>query len=294
MYLKIFVTLSWFIGLSFLQSIHAQSIWATEVLDYTFTNSQNGFGQQPQYFPMNVLGSVANSATPTAPASAPWDVCAMGKGGHITLGFNPPIIDLPGADFTVFENAFYYGNNQIFDEWMLVSVSIDGVNWFTFPYDSLTGQGLAGRTPTAAAGANYQNPIESGGDSFDLGALGLTEIRYVRVTDATRFQTPDRLSSDLDAIVAIHQSTTVAKDYLASNFNTALVKFDINDNKIQVDSPTPISILHLYALNGESIASISPFATNQFALPAQLPACFLVLIEQKGRRYYQKVFKATI
>ncbi|MDW8133969.1 MAG: hypothetical protein RMJ66_02770 [Bacteroidia bacterium] len=92
---------------------------------------------------------------------------------------------------------------------MIVEVSQDGENWRTFPYDSLTGRGLAGRTPTGcmscSAPINWQDPAQAGGDTFDLRVVGLPWIRFVRVRDATHWQSPDRLSAELDGIVAIHQ-----------------------------------------------------------------------------------------
>jgi hypothetical protein len=133
----------------------------------------------------------------------------LGKGGWIALEFDPPIPNGPGVDFIVFENPIMVpANGYIFDEWMTVSVSLDGTTWHTFAYDSLTGEGMAGRTPTAAFGTNLQDPALAGGDGFDLDELGLAQVRYVRVDDATRFQTPDRLSAELDGIVAVHVPVT--------------------------------------------------------------------------------------
>jgi hypothetical protein len=137
-------------------------------------------------------------------------VVSIGKGGHIALEFNPPLRNGPGADFTVFENVLVPLNNgPVFDEWLVVSVSNDGVNWYTFAHDTLTGAGMAGRTPTAATGADYHDPSQSGGDSYDLTELGLETARYVRVEDATRYQDALRLAAELDAVAAIHQVTSV-------------------------------------------------------------------------------------
>ena len=168
-------------------------------MDYAFGTSQT-FGQDSAYFPANVLGPVGPGVSTTTPASTPYEVVSLGKGGFIVLGFEYPIIDGPGPDFTVFENAFFYPGGT-FGEWMIVSVSPDGENWLVFPHDTLTGIGMAGRTPTAG-GVDYTNPAESGGDSFDLSDLGLDTVRYVRVDDATRYQGPDRLSAELDAVIA--------------------------------------------------------------------------------------------
>ncbi len=185
------------------------SIWPVAVREYAFGTSQT-FGQAPEYFPYNVLGPICTTATPTTPCADPCQVVSLGKGGYIVLTFEPPIADKPGPDFIVFENAFQYGSGQVFDEWMIVKVSQDGEAWYTFPYDSLRGEGLAGRTPTGCTGCssgsiNWQDPTQAGGDAFDLAVVGLEWARYVRLEDATHFQTPDRLSADLDGVVAIHQ-----------------------------------------------------------------------------------------
>lgn len=184
------------------------SIWPVAVYEYRFGTSQT-FGQSDAYFPYNVSGEICTTATPTTPCADPCQVVSLGKGGFIALAFDPPIRDGPGADFIVFENAFRYGSGQVFDEWMIVSVSQDGRQWVTFPFDSVTGAGLAGRTPTGCTGCsapvNWQDPAQAGGDAFDLETVGLPWVKYVRLTDATHWQAPDRLSADLDGVVAIHQ-----------------------------------------------------------------------------------------
>ncbi len=185
------------------------SIWPVAVREYALGSSQT-FGQDSQYFPYNVLGPICTTATPTTPCADPCQIVSLGKGGYIVLTFDPPLADKPGPDFIVFENAFRYGNGEVFDEWMIVKVSQDGEVWYTFPYDSLTGQGLAGRTPTGCEGCpptsiHWQDPMQAGGDAYDLADVGLEWARYVQVEDATRFQAPDRLSADLDGVVAIHQ-----------------------------------------------------------------------------------------
>jgi hypothetical protein len=189
------------------------SIWPVRVVDYAFGTSQT-FGQDSRYFPYNVLGPICTTATPTRPCADPCQVVSLGKGGYITLEFDPPIVDGPGPDFVVFENAFFYGNGQVFEEWMIVEVSQDGQNWRVFPYDSVTGAGLAGRTPTGCGSCSgeisWQDPAEAGGDAFDLAQVALGWVRWVRVRDATHWQPSDRLSADLDGLVAIHQLSPTA------------------------------------------------------------------------------------
>lgn len=241
--------------------LSAQSAWASSVYDFHFGISQT-FGQDSAYFPQNVLGALGSNINPTMPASTPEEVCSIGKGGFIVLEFDPPILDGIGVDFTVFENAFFYNNNsQVFDEWMMVSVSNDGQTWKTFPYDTLTGDGFAGRTPTAATGANYQDPNQSGGDSFDLQELGLTEAKYVKLTDATQYQSSDRLSADLDAVIAIH--TTISNEKLYAD---SQIQINQNDSQIKISSGLVFKDVTIYELSGKKIYSNQQVNKNHHSI----------------------------
>lgn len=184
--------------------------WPTAVHSHSFGTSQQ-VGQAE--FPANVLGPLTSPISPVAPAATASQVVSLGKGGHIALTFDPPIINKAGADFIVFENAFYYGpgNALVFDEWMIVSVSNDGTNWTDFAHNTQTGEGMAGRTPTEAFGVDYTDPAASGGDAFDLSLVSMDTVRYVRVTDATQHQPADRLSAELDGIAAVHQAEATAR-----------------------------------------------------------------------------------
>lgn len=129
-------------------------------------------------------------------ASAPY-------GGNITLQFNNNVVvNGPGPDFVVFENVFYV-NNDPQQRWMepaIVSVSRDGVRYYTFPFDFVphytdSGEincrnpycyslGFAGINPVFSNGGSPDPRVPSagGGDAFDLSALSLDWIRYVRIT----------------------------------------------------------------------------------------------------------------
>ena len=192
------------------QPLLAQSIWPTQVVDHQFGSNQT-FGQSPETFPENVLGPVAAVASTEAPASAPEDIVSLGRDGYITFGFDAPIRDWPGPDFTVFENAFYYGNGFVFDEWLKVEVSADGQNFVAFAHDTLTGEGLAGRTPTSPQAAGTNTPTQAGGDAYDLADIGLDTVRYIRLTDMTRHQPADRLAAEVDGI-RVWRPSTVSRD----------------------------------------------------------------------------------
>ena len=122
------------------------------------------------------------------------DVASLGCGGRITLAFaGPPVRDVEGPDFIVFENAFLAGE-ETFSEPGQVLVSADGLDWYAFDCDVDSGwpaEGCAGVGPTTAtttesATETATDPAIAGGDAFDLADLGLSEIRYVRIVDRTR------------------------------------------------------------------------------------------------------------
>ncbi len=119
------------------------------------------------------------------------DVTSLGNGGSVVLAFaHNAIVDGPGADFVVFENAFYIGGDESksFAELASVAVSEDGVSWHEYPcaaseppYDE-----CAGVAPVYAnADNNGIDPLGAGagGDVYDLATLGLQRARYVRITD---------------------------------------------------------------------------------------------------------------
>ena len=158
-------------------------------------------------------------------ASAPY-------GGTITLEFvDNEVWDGPGADFTVFENVFYVCNESgvpdpetRFMEPAMVSVSQDGVNWRQFKfdfsprYDPDTGalnlrhpycynSGFAGVNPVMSDGYS-PDPTDtavSGGDSFDISAVGLDWIRYIRIQS-----TGSRWLIDNDGDLVYHNEETGA------------------------------------------------------------------------------------
>jgi hypothetical protein len=159
-------------------------------------------------------------------------VYSLGFGGEMVLGFtNNVMVDGPGVDFTVFENAFMAENpatlvlERPFSDPGFVSVSQDGVVWHAFPCllvrdypNGIVFPGCAGVYPvlsnaTQPATPHASIPTEgeigdlmgvssvplpepggSGGDSFDLADVGLAWARYVRVEDAD-FVTGDPFGS---------------------------------------------------------------------------------------------------
>ncbi len=161
-------------------------------------------------FPTNVLGLPDTSARADRPSSNPAQVCSLGMGGEIVLGWkNTVLVNRTGADFSVFENAFLRFDGKVFAEPAKIAVSQDGVRFVAFPFDSLSLQGCAGKTPTNG-NENPFNPRVSGGDSFDLATIGMDSIRFVKITDISAmvlnnpkhpFYDPTITGFDLDALV---------------------------------------------------------------------------------------------
>lgn len=165
-------------------------------------------GQGATFFPRNVLTGPAQTARADVPSTDPREICSIGLGGRITLGLRRRVIvDGPGADFTIFENAFFYDKGKIFAEPATIELSKDGHNWLMVPFDSLTLDGLAGLSPTRDPQAN--DPSMCGGTPVDIANLGIDSVRWVRLTDVTRlildnpkspFYDPTLSGFDLDAV----------------------------------------------------------------------------------------------
>jgi hypothetical protein len=196
-------------------SAGASAQWQRMALDtvggYVFGSGQRT-GQSAAFFPTNILRGPSALARDTVPATDPREICSLGLGGSITLGLRRAVIvDGPGADFTVFENAFTYGRGRTYAEPATVEVSRDGLVWKMFPFDSISCSGLAGVTPTS--GEDPYDPMRSGGDRFDLADIGMDSVRWVRIGDVTAmilnnpsspFFDPTLSGFDLDVVLARH------------------------------------------------------------------------------------------
>ena len=168
------------------------------------------------------------------------DTFSLGLGGSIVLEFTDNVVvDGPGVDFKVFENAFLVRGTTtgpVYAEPGTVSVSADGVHWATFPCaldQPPYYPGCAGVYPVFAnvddPGApsplvptatpiedlvgvpvdSFTPPPGSGGDSFDLAAVGLHAIRFVRIDGGPIDARLGGLSGfDLDAIAGVHSIDT--------------------------------------------------------------------------------------
>jgi hypothetical protein len=191
------------------------------------------------WLPGIVLGPPGDSLANTGSTSA----ASLGNGGSAVLAFRDLVIeDGPGPDFILFENPFFVGAAPaspddpylVFVEPGVVEVSLDGETWVALPFDAdaladatstaadpdlyLRLQGLAGVTPTLTGDWTVvEDPLVwdpagtggvsgAGGDAFDLADAGVTEARYLRVTDGNSVNgVPGTAEGfDLDAVVVLH------------------------------------------------------------------------------------------
>lgn len=168
-----------------------------------------GFGADAM--PRVVLGPPGAAST----TSSSLDVVSLGQGGRIVLGFGERVIvDGPGVDFVVFENAFWPGGQsaQVFAELAEVSVSEDGERFYAFectpqsPSEPGRWPGCAGWTPTCtSAAADPADPSQLCGDGFDLAELPITRARFVAIRDlSVGAAVAPSAGFDLDAVGLVH------------------------------------------------------------------------------------------
>lgn len=164
-------------------------------------------------------------------------------GGGIVVEFvDNEVWNGPGADFTVFENVFYIrdagGNpdpDSRFMEPAVVSVSEDGTTFVPFPFDFsprfdpetgdlnlrhpfVYNRGFAGVNPVLSNGYDPDpaDPAVSGGDSFDIGELGLERIRFVRIQSTGNRWLVDRNG---DLVLHTEEAGSAMREFNRSGFD---------------------------------------------------------------------------
>jgi hypothetical protein len=186
----------------------------TKVVSFT-PGACAGFGAAEM--PEIILGPPIGAGT----LKGSFDVVSLGIGGEIVVSFEPnAIIDGPGSDFIVFENAFFAGgsSSQPVADPGEVSVSEDGVTWKAYactpgggaPYGSCAGWHPVHSTPHN--GISPIDPGAAGGEAYDLSELGLVTARFVRIRDRSTATCegqpkPTNIGFDLDAIVVVNAQT---------------------------------------------------------------------------------------
>jgi hypothetical protein len=150
-----------------------------------------------------------------------FDVVSLGIGGEIVLSVEPnAIIDGPGADFIVFENAFYASGDPTVPAADLaeVSVSDDGTTWKTYPCTpgpAAPHGACAGWHPVYSAPGNGISPVDpakAGGEAYDLSTVGLASARFIRIKDLSTsscdvMPRPINAGFDLDGVAIVNAKT---------------------------------------------------------------------------------------
>jgi hypothetical protein len=164
-----------------------------------------GYGQES--LPGVVLGPPAGGAT----SRGSEDVVSLGQGGTIVLRLGLALVDGDGPDLIVFENPFLYPGG-VFAEPGQVSVSTDGEAWAVFDCEPTTPapNGCAGYEPVLAGDSGIvdaTDPVESGGDLFDLAWLedAPPESWFVRIVDRGADRIAPTAGFDLDAVAVVRR-----------------------------------------------------------------------------------------
>ncbi len=129
-------------------------------------------------------------------------VVSLGDSGIAIVQFFNAIIDGPGFDFAIFENAF----NDTFLELAHVEISNDGINYFKFPSFSLTQintqlgpfNGIKAEKIHNLAG-KYRSPYGTPFDISDLDTIYQNipkEFYFVRITDVVGSINPKWATTD--------------------------------------------------------------------------------------------------
>jgi len=145
-----------------------------------------------------------------------YDVLSLGQFGEIVLDLDEcEVVDGPGVDLIVFENAFFNAGDPLdpFHEFATVGLSNDGVNFTEFTCDQSTYpfDGCAGVQPVYSNTTNAISPFDvanAGGDHFDLAGTGMAHARYVRIRDLGDKAPGGTIAGfDLDAISVVNGNT---------------------------------------------------------------------------------------
>lgn len=151
----------------------------------------------------------ARGAGALAGGSDVFSLDADGDGAHLTVSWSGRrLVDGPGVDLVVFENAFDVAPGVRFMDPAVVEVSADGQAFVAFPVaygaadpaawsaDPTHWEGFAGRSPVLLhVESNAVDPFDAalaGGDGFDLADLPVTlaDVVAVRITSATAVVDP--------------------------------------------------------------------------------------------------------
>jgi hypothetical protein len=153
--------------------------WANGYENYEIGTDVDAVWQTPEY----ALGQAAGTS---------YDIVSLGRGGRITMTFDPPIENGEAWDFAIFENAFNDYNLEL----AYVEVSNNGIDYFRFENISLTqgpvsGYGSLDTTLINGLAGKYRQgygtPFDlsdiSGKPEVQSSGVDLSRITHVRIVD---------------------------------------------------------------------------------------------------------------
>ncbi len=153
--------------------------WAVGYENYEVGTDVDVVWQTPEY----ALGKAAGTS---------FDIVSLGRGGKITMTFDPPIENGEGWDFAVFENAF----NDFNLELAYVEVSSNGFDFIRFDNVSLTQDPVSayGSIDTTLVNGLASKYRQGYGTPFDLsdisdkpevlsGSIDLYQVTHIRIVD---------------------------------------------------------------------------------------------------------------
>ena len=240
-------------------SAHGVDWYASTVISYSnlgvgiYGDPTAALGQPTRWVRDTVNGG-ANQQVFPSPGYAPWNVgpnleplvVTIKPGGQLTLAFTTPIQDAPGNwygyDFIVFGNSILATSQTViassnfdqvlvlsgpdFLEPMQVSVSPNGLQWYSYPVTNSTGADSLWPTlafnPSDGTPTDFTKPIRptlsrsaysgqslntlcsaylgsGGGTAFDLRPSGFRSIKYIRITGN---------SGEVDAVARVSRGVT--------------------------------------------------------------------------------------
>ncbi|TAE25300.1 MAG: T9SS C-terminal target domain-containing protein [Candidatus Kapaibacterium sp.] len=255
-------------------------------------------------FPANVLGLPDTSARANRPSNNPAQVCSLGMGGEIVLGWkNAMLVNRTGADFSVFENAFLRFDGKVFAEPAKIAVSRDGVRFVEFPFDSLSLQGCAGKTPTNGNESPF-NPRVSGGDSFDLATIGMDSIRFVKITDISAivlnnprhpFYDPTITGFDVDALVGFSLVPMQPRTSVAMPISSEII-IKTSSDILTIEIPQGLSAQahsgwsgSLFNAHGASMLDFAPQTFTALSVGHLARGAYFLVVRSEGQYFFRKI-----
>lgn len=265
------------------------------------------------------LGKPTIGNTQSVLGIADGNVLSLGDGGEAIYYFSNPIANGQGFDFAIFENGFRNptDSNLAFLELGEVSVSKDGIDFYTFPAicnnDTTTQIAGAGDYMDARNIYNFAGKyISNYGTPFDLDEINLFTpldfIHYVKIKDVIGslndvicsrdylyhkindpYPTPYPSSGfDLDAIAVIHQ--------IPLNITTISSNQDIqfypnpSSHFIQIKSQNKIKKLAIYSIDGIKIKEVNN--ATQLNIEELKSGLYILMIEDvNGTKKIDKFVK---